>query len=153
MIVDVIKDDVLYTTYRHIVFPMSTEGICGSGFSRDICDYIFGFEDEQEKEEKLGKIIPIIPKIDTKYYGIVCFSEKEGWWDYIAKAIKKGLNNLQIPEEEIIAVAMLETGFIDFVPDYYAREIVEAIHTSTKKCVIYSYVYSKKEIFSVIKKK
>jgi hypothetical protein len=150
MIVDVISDDILNSSCKHVVFAIKTEGINSNmGFCKEFCEHVLScFSVGPKTIGKLGDVVSIVPKTDTKYYGIVCYSQEWGW-DSVAEAVKNGLDKLQVPENETIAVAMLETGFIGYVSGHNARKILEAIHASNKQCIVYSFKYNKEEIFSL----
>jgi len=84
MIVSVSNNDVLspYTFQKHVAFAVNMEGINNSKFCHRIGDYALGCIDTGKKE--LGDIATKKTG-NTRYYGIVCYSLKKGWVNWIIR--------------------------------------------------------------------
>ncbi len=148
MIVDVINDDMLTaSSHKYVAFGINTEGVLRGEFAREICNnYALGFSVTGKRE--LGEII-IIQTGLTKYYGIVCYSLENGWNDS-PKILADCLNRIETLEKEKIAVYIMDSEFFTQMADANLNEIIKAIHLSQKQCVVYCYIYSKKEILDGI---
>lgn len=150
MIVDVTRGDVFNTALNHIAFGITANGYNDRGFSGKVCKHVP--ELRNVGVNKLGSIITFEVK-DKKFHGIVCYKTNPILWSKAPNSIRVGLSRIHTEPGESIAVVLIGSSVLSRFAGANLAEIIKAIHSSRKRCIIYSFDLTKEKIMDIVEDK
>ena len=136
MIVEESLEDIFEGKEKHVIFDTSLEMWYDTTFSRKIQE--LGWTTFNEiKNTGYGQIIS--QKIgDKNFYALVIRSIFNGWAYDQYNVLLNSLNNLDIPEDEKIAIVNIGAGRVGR-SGAYPKKIRQAMEDCNKKLVLYKH--------------
>lgn len=136
MVLEIIRGDILESPHRHIIFGINTEGFNDAGFAGLVASrYWPDLANTGPKE--LGEVLSL--EADGRvFHAIVCHSlSEQNGWEAAAKTVHQALDQLDLPEDEVISCVWIGRGFIGMMSGANSVEMVGAMTLAKPKINIY----------------
>ncbi len=149
MIIEVIKGNIFDTDLRHIAFATNIEGRNDAGVAGTVAKY---FTKEFLKVGKcnMGDLFSFPAAYRVIFHGLVCHSLEEDGWKDAPNAITTALDKIQVADDEVIAVVLMGSGKLGKEGKADVASNIRAIHSSQKKCVVYTLDQEKDSIMAAL---
>lgn len=136
MIVKQVRGNILASGHKHIVFAVNAEGHNDAGFAGLVAERYWGAL-LNTGGNKLGEVL-------TKatgghiFHAIVCHDFAATGWSKAPELVEKGLNSLDVADDEEIGVVLIGGGPIGQMSGANPQAILEAMQRSQKRISVYS---------------
>ena len=136
MIIGRVAGDVFRAPQKHIAFAVNEEGENFVGFAGQVASMIWP-ELEETGGNDLGEVLEYVSGSKT-YYALVCHTQELGGWDNTPEIVRECLDNIDIPNNEEIAVVLMGSGEIGIKEGADVEAILQGMEQSKKHLVVYT---------------